>query len=147
MDKHKQRIDNLFLNNLNLPALRTIDVTAFYQTIDDKTIQNLCESHMSANALQSNLINLNISHCYLVTDAGIQWIVGSCHSPKLKTLNLSNVDLTGNCFLRKMHALTSLKLESCTSLNGQGLQNIATSCANLLELSLGLNKQLQGKTL
>ena len=65
-------------------------------------------------------------HCYRVNDSGIQWLVGSCHSRKIKELNLSNTELTGNCFLKMMPFLTSLILDCCSSLNGQGLNNIAT---------------------
>ena len=66
-----------------------------------------------------------LAHCYRVNDAGIQWLVGSCYSPKIQKLNLSNTELTGNCFLRMMPHLTSLILDCCSSLNGQGLCNIA----------------------
>ena len=61
-----------------------------------------------------------------MNDAGIQWLVGSRYSPKIKELNLSNTELTGNSFLKMMPHLTSLILDCCSSLNGQGLSNVAT---------------------
>ena len=64
---------------------------------------------------------INLSHCYLVTDAGIQWIVGSCHSPSLHSLDLSNTDLTGNSFLRRLPQLSTLVLDCCASLSGKPL--------------------------
>ena len=71
------------------------------------------------------IFQICLAHCYRVNDAGIQWLVGSCYSPKIQKLNLSNTELTGNCFLRMMPHLTSLILDCCSSLNGQGLCNIA----------------------
>ena len=54
-----------------------------------------------------------------MTDAGVQWVVGSCHSPALLNLDLSNTSLTGNCFLRRLPHLHTLKLDCCSSLTGK----------------------------
>jgi hypothetical protein len=92
-------------------------------------------------------VQICLNHCYRVSDAGIQWVVGSCYSTQMSELDLSNTDLTGNCFLRKMPHLTKLRLDCCSSLNGQGLQNISASCKSLKWLSLALNKQLSDEDL
>ena len=60
-----------------------------------------------------------------MNDIGVQWLVGSFHSPKIKEMNLSNTELTGNTFHRMMPSLHSLILDCCSSLNGQGLYSIA----------------------
>ena len=85
---------------------------------------------------------MDLSHCYLVTDAGVQWITGSCHSRQITHLNLSGTETTGQCFIRSMPRLTELILDGCGSLSGQGMMNIARSCTRLKKLSLAKNKQL-----
>lgn len=148
LDREKQRIDNLFQEESPLENLTEIELSAFYQTIDDKCVQCLCTVHLSSSSLtRQHLQKIHLKHCYRVTDAGIQWLVGSCHSPNIQHLDLSNTALTGNCFLRLMPKLTYLSLECCSSLNGQGLQNIAMSCLQLEYLSLSLNKQLNDEDL
>ena len=151
LDRQEQRVDELF-NNGSLSNLEEINLSGFYQTVDDKIVQRMCLEHMSAQSLTEkhlskvhknflwiisysilymNWINIfsfttktitfqiNLSHCYLVTDAGIQWIVGSCHSPSLRSLDLSNTDLTGNSFLRRLPQLSTLVLDCCASLSGK----------------------------
>ena len=154
LDRQEQRVDELF-NNGSLSNLEEINLSGFYQTVDDKLVQRMCLEHMSSQSqtekhlskvhknfvfiiayykLNTNNINLiwhfllktktitfqiNLSHCYLVTDAGIQWIVGSCHSPSLHSLDLSNTDLTGNSFLRRLPQLSTLVLDCCASLSGK----------------------------
>ena len=151
LDRQEQRVDELF-NNGSLSHLEEINLSGFYQTVDDKIVQRMCLEHMSAQSMTEkhlskvhknflciisyskfkyNWINkfscttktitfqINLSHCYLVTDAGIQWIVGSCHSPSLRSLDLSNTDLTGNSFLRRLPQLSTLVLDCCASLSGK----------------------------
>lgn len=147
LDRDEQRVDNLFENG-SLEYLTELDLSAFYQTIDNQTIQSLCYNHLSSNSVtKDHLRKISLNHCYRITDTGIQWMVGSCHSIKISYLNLSNTALTGNCFLRKMSSLNTLILECCSSLNGQGLQNMASSCPQLKHLSLSMNKQLTDEDL
>ena len=144
LDRDEQRVDNLFENG-TLEYLTEVDLSAFYQTVDDKVIQLLCYNHLSSNSVSKNhLTQIKLNHCYRITDAGVQWIVGSCHSIKISYLNLSNTSLTGNCFLRKMPCLNILILECCSALTGNGLQNIAACCPQIKKLSLSMNKQLTG---
>ena len=75
--------------------------------------------YLSFLNLSNDLIQIDLSHCYRVTDAGVQWVVGSCHSPALLNLDLSNTSLTGNCFLRRLPHLRTLKLDCCSSLTGK----------------------------
>ena len=142
LDRELQRIDNLFENGA-LKKLANLDLSAFYQTTDDKSLQSLAYHHLSQNSLcQERLQKVYLKHCYRLTDAGIQWLIGSCYSVKLQELELSNTDTTGNCFLRKLPNLTHLSLDCCASLKGSGLQNIAASCPNLTYFSISMNKQL-----
>ena len=141
LDREVQRIDNLVENGLT--RLVSLDLSAFYQTVDDKSMQSLAYHHLSSNSLcQNHLKTIHLPHCYHLTDNGIQWLIGSCHSTKIQTLDFSNTNLTGNCFLRKMPYLNHLKLDGCVSLNGSGLVNIAASCSVLNYLSISMNKQL-----
>ena len=154
LDRDEQRVDLLFQNDC-LKYLEDINLSAFYQTVDDKTIQQMCFEQLSSQSIAKNhllkvwiinsfysrsknkistryfwgylsflnlsiyLIQIDLSHCYRVTDAGIQWVVGSCHSPALLNLDLSNTSLTGNCFLRRLPHLHTLKLDCCSSLTGK----------------------------
>ena len=141
LDREMQRVDNLVENGL--PRLVSLDLSAFYQTVDDKSVQNLAYQHLSSNSpSQNHLQEIYLPHCYHLTDAGIQWLIGSCHSTQIRILDFSNTNLTGNCFLRKMPFLYHLKLDGCANLKGSGLANIAASCPALNGLSLSMNKQL-----
>ena len=111
-------------------------------------MQKMCENHLSANSsTTSHVTRIDLKHCYGLTDNGIQWLVGSCHSTKITRLDLSSTGLTGNCFLRKLPHLSFLALECCPSLNGQGLQNVAKTCPHLIHFSVSLNKQLDDNDL
>ena len=82
------------------------------QTVDSNVVQLMCDVHLSSKCTMSrHLKRVNLSHCYQVGDAGVQWIVGSCHSTGITELDLSNTDMTGNCFLRRMTSLRVLKAE------------------------------------
>ena len=141
-----QRIDNLVESGLT--RLVSLDLSAFYQVVDDKSMQSLAYHHLSSNSLcQNHLKTIHLPHCYHLTDNGVQWLIGSCHSTKIQTLDFSNTNLTGNCFLRKMPFLNHLKLDGCASLNGSGLANIAASCSVLTYLSISMNKQLSDQDL
>ena len=50
LDREEQRVDNLFING-SLKKLIGLDLSGFYQTVDNKTIQDLCYNHLSSNSL------------------------------------------------------------------------------------------------
>ena len=49
LDREEQRVDNLFING-SLKNLTGLDLSGFYQTVDNKTIQDLCYNHLSSNS-------------------------------------------------------------------------------------------------
>ena len=87
LDRDEQRVDNLFENG-SLEYLTELDLSAFYQTIDNQTIQSLCYNHLSSNSVtKDHLRKISLNHCYRITDTGVQWMVGSCHSIKIRSVN------------------------------------------------------------
>ena len=50
MDREEQRVDELFQNGC-LIHLEDIDLSAFYQTVDDKAIQLMCMEHLSSQSM------------------------------------------------------------------------------------------------
>ena len=87
LDRDEQRVDNLFENG-SLEYLTELDLSAFYQTIDNQTIQSLCYNHLSSNSVaKDHLTKISLNHCYRITDTGVQWMVGSCHSIKIRSVN------------------------------------------------------------
>ena len=50
LDRQEQRIDELFSNG-SLGNLEEINLSGFYQTVDDKAVQRMCLEHMSAQSL------------------------------------------------------------------------------------------------
>lgn len=142
LDRQEQRVDALFAE-ADLHCLTELDLSAFHQTVEDKTVQLVCAQHLSSHCCtEQHPKRISLAHCYRVGDAGIQWLVGSCHSPAIQWLDLSNTDLTGMCFARKMPFLSSLSLDCCSSLSGVGLLYIAASCPALTYFSVSKNKQL-----
>lgn len=141
LDREDQKVDNLFQGALK--HLQILDLSAFYQVVDDLTMQNLCFNHLSSQSLTLyHLTEISLNHCYKITDNGIQWLIGSCHSPKITKLDLSNTYLTGNCFLRKMPHLSFLSLNCCYNLNSKGLESISMTCQNLKYFSISQCKQI-----
>ena len=119
--RHEQRIDSLFSKG-TLRRLDRLGLSAFYQTVDNKSVQRICSEQLSSQSLaELHLTRVDLSHCYQVGDAGVQWLVGSRHSPRLLELDLSGTDVTGNCFLRRLPELRKLRMEGCVSLCGAGL--------------------------
>ena len=53
LDREEQRIDNLFQHDC-LNYLEDINVSAFYQTVDDKAIQLMCLEQLSSQSLARN---------------------------------------------------------------------------------------------
>ena len=87
MDRELQRVDNLFEDGA-LKKIVKLDLSAFYQVIDNKCLQTLSYNHLSQNTLCMEFLReIHLNHCYRLTDAGIQWLVGSCHSVKLRDLD------------------------------------------------------------
>ncbi len=140
--RHQQRVDSLFAQR-TLLRLTSLGLSAFYQTVDNKATQCICAELLSSQSLaEERLTEVDLSHCYQVGDAGVQWLVGSRYSPALRQLDLSGTDLTGNCFVRRLPRLCKLRLEGCASLSAAGLANIAASCPCLSSLCLAKCKQL-----
>ena len=105
LDRQEQRVDNLFTNG-SLEYLEDLDLSGFYQTVDSNLVQLMCSVHLATRCTMKRHLNrVNLSHCYQVGDAGIQWLVGSCFSTGITELDLSGTDMTGNCFLRRMPRL------------------------------------------
>ena len=50
LDRQEQRVDELF-NNGSLSNLEEINLSGFYQTVDDKAVQRMCLEHMSSQGL------------------------------------------------------------------------------------------------
>ena len=50
LDRQEQRVDELF-NNGSLSNLEEINLSGFYQTVDDKLVQRMCLEHMSSQSL------------------------------------------------------------------------------------------------
>jgi hypothetical protein len=50
MDREEQRVDELFQNGC-LIHLDDINLSAFYQTVDDKAIQLMCLEHLSSHSM------------------------------------------------------------------------------------------------
>ena len=50
LDRQEQRVDELF-NNGSLSNLEEINLSGFYQTVDDKIVQRMCLEHMSAQSM------------------------------------------------------------------------------------------------
>ena len=49
-DREEQRIDAIFQDG-SLAYLQDINLSGFYQTVDDKTIQLMCFQHMSSQSI------------------------------------------------------------------------------------------------
>ena len=59
MDRDEQRIDELFQNGC-LRHLEDINLSAFYQTVDDKAIQLMCLEHLSSQSMTiKHLLNVS----------------------------------------------------------------------------------------
>ena len=59
MDREEQRVDELFQNG-RLINLEDINLSAFYQTVDDKAIQLMCMEHLSSNSMtMKHLLNVS----------------------------------------------------------------------------------------
>ncbi len=144
LDRQEQRVDALFEGG-QLSSLTEVDLSGFYQTVDDKVMQLFCLNHLSSHTvglMSRHPSKISLAHCYHVTDAGAQWLVGSYYSVGLKQLDLSGTGATGNCFLRKMPSLSTLKLEACSFIGASGLACIGMSCPAVTTLSLSKCKQL-----
>jgi len=49
LDREEQRVDIIFTEG-NLIHLSTLELSGFYQTVDNNTIQELCYKHLSSNS-------------------------------------------------------------------------------------------------
>ena len=53
LDREEQRVDNLFSHG-NLENLEHLELSAFYQTVDDKVLQTICSQHLSSVSVTRN---------------------------------------------------------------------------------------------
>ena len=105
LDRDEQRVDNLFENG-SLEYLTELDLSAFYQTIDNQTIQSLCYNHLSSNSVtKDHLRKISLNHCYRITDTGVQWMVGSCHSIKIRSVKFIHSE-KATFFFRNLHSIS-----------------------------------------
>jgi len=53
LDRDKQKVDNLFSEG-HLQSLTSIDLSSFYQTVDDNALQILASAHLSSGCTVKN---------------------------------------------------------------------------------------------
>ena len=63
LDREEQRVDQLFENG-SLTNLQELELSGFYQTVDNKVIQDLCYNHLSSNSITKEHLREVI--CYYV---------------------------------------------------------------------------------